>query len=208
MFPDVYKTVTDLVRQSVSGAISPGFLEPRWISRLTGIFCSYYVDALERDFRGRTQPSDAWGIAFRYSRNPRRLPAIEAILGINAHINFDLALGIDENIRAFGRSDEAMLERYRRDHFAVNDLLRVATKRSLRTLRTAFDCPLAQTTSFIPWGIELATCWIMNRVSHWRSNVWSDVCALQSASSTVERDAIVNKMNQRSATIGRGFLSK
>jgi len=146
IFPDIYAVITRTVRDGIAQGL---FLEPDFISRLAGCFASLYVETLSRSLAGTAQDSSAWGLAYERARAEGSLPAEHAGLGISAHINFDLALGIYQTITRLGaESDPAMLARFKHDHDAVNVLLekslpeclmRLAAHREPAPLRHAPD---------------------------------------------------------------------
>lgn len=90
------------------------FSDPEfWDAEVIPTFATYYLDAYAAWSRGRTHRVDpAWRIAFR--AKPERLLCTQLIyLGINAHVNNDLAFMIEE-----------MGDRYRYpDHKHVDDVL-------------------------------------------------------------------------------------
>ena len=101
VFPDVYAVVTRRVRDSISGAATGLFDESEFISRLAGRFCELYLRALQRSLEGDPAPCAAWATADRRKASARVLPVQHAMLGLNAHINFDLALGLLTNVLSF-----------------------------------------------------------------------------------------------------------
>jgi hypothetical protein len=73
------------------------FSDPRfWDTRVIPTFASYYLDAYAAWNRGdQRQVDPAWRIAFR--ANPEKLTCTQLLyLGINAHVNNDLAFVIEE----------------------------------------------------------------------------------------------------------------
>src|SRR6266571_5114973 len=84
-FHAVYLRTTIAVAEAIRGG---GFIDPDWAARWDVTFASLYLDALEADMSGG-QPTRPWQIAFGA---PCDLPALNhVLLGMNAHINFDLA---------------------------------------------------------------------------------------------------------------------
>ena len=100
-----------------------GFADPDWVERWDVAFADLYLDALEADLAGR-KPTLPWQIAFGA---PAGLPPLRhVLLGMNAHINFDLpqaivaVIGEDEFrdaallARRLGRIDDGRVELHRR----------------------------------------------------------------------------------------------
>jgi hypothetical protein len=115
VFLTIYTRMTAAVRDAI---VAGRFSDPGWMRRYTVAFADYYRRAF-RDFeRGALDAvPDPWIVAFSTAVEGSALVAQDAFLGINAHINFDLALtlrdvGIDPARR-----------RKRADHRTINDVL-------------------------------------------------------------------------------------
>ncbi|MFN7143437.1 MAG: DUF5995 family protein, partial [Myxococcota bacterium] len=139
VFPDVYAVVT----RNITAAVADGrtFLEPAWLTRVAGDFAARYFDALVPALLGQVPTSRAWHVAFARARSGPPLPVRDAILGINAHINYDLARGLAASIRARGHArNAAMLARYAHDHAAINGVLRASVPEVVRVLVERHRC--------------------------------------------------------------------
>jgi hypothetical protein len=87
-FPALYRKVTIKVKEGIaSGRFEDG---PR-MGRLDVIFANRYLDALAR-FRDGERPSECWLVAFQATSRWRLLFFQHLLLGVNAHINFDLGI--------------------------------------------------------------------------------------------------------------------
>ena len=116
VFLTVYSRMTRAIRSRVDDGT---FGDSEWMRRYTVAFADYYRRAFLAFERGRlgTVPAP-WRVAFDTAVGGHRLVVQDAFLGINAHINYDLALtlidvGIDPD-----RTDKLA------DHRTVNDVLR------------------------------------------------------------------------------------
>jgi Family of unknown function (DUF5995) len=97
-----------------------GFLDADWVERWDVAFADFYLDALEIARAGRL-PSRPWQIAFGA---PRDLPALRhVLLGMNAHINFDLPQAIVAVIDDSEFDDSALLARREADHETIDRVL-------------------------------------------------------------------------------------
>jgi hypothetical protein len=97
-----------------------GFLDAGWVERWDVAFADLYLDALRASMAGR-RPSRPWQIAFSA---PRELPALRhVLLGMNAHINFDLPQAIVAVITDGEFRDAALLARREADHAAIDRVL-------------------------------------------------------------------------------------
>jgi hypothetical protein len=96
------------------------FADPGWVERWDVAFADLYLDALEADLAGRG-PSRPWAIAFGA---PAGLPPLRhVLLGMNAHINYDLPQALVAVISDEQFGDAALLARREADHRAIDDVL-------------------------------------------------------------------------------------
>ena len=92
-----------------------GFADPEWVERWDIAFADLYLDALEASEAGQ-RPSRPWDIAFSA---PAGLPPLRhVLLGMNAHINYDLPQALLAVITAEQFGDAALLARREADHQA------------------------------------------------------------------------------------------
>lgn len=198
-FPDIYAIITRRVSEEVRKPKSR-FLEPAWIARLAGRFCERYIETLAWSLDGTRQDNGAWACAYTAAARPATLPIQDVMLGLSAHINYDLALGIAETIREHGHADDAeMLARYKHDHDEVNALLEASIPEAFARLVENHDC---QATALIrDRAYRLASWTAMQLLQSWRAHVWNDVLALLGARTEEARAAVVRKMNRRSTVI-------
>jgi hypothetical protein len=106
---------------AVAGEIKRGgFADTRWVEEWDVAFADLYLDALEADMTGET-PSRPWAIAFGA---PDGLPPLRhVLLGMNAHINYDLPQAIVAVISDEQFDDAALIARREADHRAIDGVL-------------------------------------------------------------------------------------
>jgi Family of unknown function (DUF5995) len=96
------------------------FADGEWVERWDVAFADLYLDALEAALAGRT-PSRPWDIAFSA---PAYLPALRhVLLGMNAHINYDLPQALVAVIADEEFDDAELLARREADHRAIDRVL-------------------------------------------------------------------------------------
>ena len=97
-----------------------GFADPEWVERWDVAFADLYLDALQTALAGR-EPARPWAIAFGA---PADLPALRhVLLGMNAHINYDLPQALLAVITDEQFDDPVLLERREADHQAIDTVL-------------------------------------------------------------------------------------
>src|SRR6266699_2673549 len=97
-----------------------GFADPAWVERWDIAFADLYLDALAAAMAGQ-RPARPWAIAFSA---PADLPALRhVLLGMNAHINYDLPQALLAVITDEEFGDAALLARREADHKAIDGVL-------------------------------------------------------------------------------------
>jgi hypothetical protein len=76
------------------------FLDPSWIESLSGKFASLYFKSLTTFDRNSNPDFErAWKITYKVAKERTSTVLQNALLGINVHINYDLANAISQNLR-------------------------------------------------------------------------------------------------------------
>lgn len=204
-FADVYAIITRRVRDAVNDTAAPLFQEPQFISRLAGRFCALYLAALRRSLAGEREPIDAWAVADRRKRSHRTLPVQHALLGLNAHINYDLALGLLANLSALGETaGSAKMARYRHDHDEVNRILEAAMPEVLALLSTRYGCPIARLVLAAEAGARRAACQAtLLTLRVWRARVWDDLLVMLGSPEIRGLARVEARMNLRAGLFAR-----
>ena len=110
--------------QAVAAALRAGaFQDGDWVERWDVAFAGLYLDALEADRRGEPVPRP-WSVAFAAAAGERSLPALRhVLLGMNAHINYDLPQALLAVISDAEFDDPALLARREADHRKIDEVL-------------------------------------------------------------------------------------
>jgi hypothetical protein len=119
-FHSVYLRTTEAVAAEIDRG---GFADGDWLRRWDVAFAQLYLDALDADRDGGpvTQP---WQVAFRAARERPDLPPLQhVLLGLNAHINFDLPQALIAVIGPADFDDAAILRGREADHRHVDTVL-------------------------------------------------------------------------------------
>jgi hypothetical protein len=116
-FLGTYRRTTLAVGKAVDGG---AFEDPEWVEAWDVAFAELYLDALDAHLAGGT-PSRPWRLAFDA---PADLPALRhVLLGINAHVNYDLPQALLAVISDDDFADPAVMSRRRRDHERIDGIL-------------------------------------------------------------------------------------
>jgi len=97
-----------------------GFTDTEWVEQWDVAFADLYLDALQTALAGG-EPTRPWAIAFGA---PAGLPALRhVLLGMNAHINYDLPQALLAVITDEQFDDPVLLARREADHRAIDNVL-------------------------------------------------------------------------------------
>lgn len=116
-FLSTYQRTTLAVGKAVDAG---GFEDPTWVERWDVAFAELYVTALDLHL-GTGTPSRPWRLAFDA---PADLPALRhVLLGINAHVNYDLPQALLAVISDDDFADAGLMASRRRDHERIDGVL-------------------------------------------------------------------------------------
>lgn len=108
--------------QAVGKAVNDGsFEDPEWVERWDAAFAEFYLDAHDAELAGSAAVPRPWRLAFHA---PAQLPALRRVLlGINAHVNYDLPQALLAVISPAEFADPVLLARRQRDHERIDAVL-------------------------------------------------------------------------------------
>jgi hypothetical protein len=108
--------------RAVAATLDAGaFEDPAWVARWDVDFAGLYLDALEAYRKDPRRAAEPWRLAF--GAKPGLPPEAHVLLGMNAHINFDLPQSL---VRMIPPEDFAVAGRLalrRRDHERIDAVL-------------------------------------------------------------------------------------
>lgn len=118
VFLDTYRRTTIAVGKAIADA---QFEDPEWVEQWDVAFADLYLEALELDLAGSHEVPRPWRLAFDA---PESLPALRhVLLGINAHINYDLPQALLAVISDAEFGDPVVMGRRQRDHERIDSVL-------------------------------------------------------------------------------------
>jgi Family of unknown function (DUF5995) len=108
--------------RAVAAALQDGrFEDPPWVEEWDVVFADLYLDALRTYRRDRSAAPRPWRIAFE--ADPALPPIVHLLLGMNAHINYDLPQALIEVIPPEDVDDTRLMDRRQRDHERIDGVL-------------------------------------------------------------------------------------
>jgi hypothetical protein len=108
--------------RAVGAALGAGrFEDPAWVVEWDVDFAGFYLDALELHRKAPEAVPAPWRRAF--GADAGLPPEAHVLLGMNAHINFDLPQSLVAVIPPEDFGSPSLLDRRRRDHERIDDVL-------------------------------------------------------------------------------------
>lgn len=199
IFMRAYYLMTAQVNAAVHGTgdfeeTGPLFFEPECVDRLAGRFAALYFESLSRSRAVPAQEPicEAWGLAMEQAQQPRPSVLQNLLLGINAHINFDLALGIHDVVRQDlqrlrqevkdpgerERRSAELLARWKFDHDQMNNVLVRCNPKIQEVLGREFRGAMGALSRLFGMFDELIT---ITGLRYYRDRVWHNVLGLLAA---------------------------
>jgi Family of unknown function (DUF5995) len=172
-FHGVYLRTTIAVGEEIDRG---GFLDGAWLTAWDLAFADLYLDALADDLAGAPVPQP-WRVAFDVARDqPGTPPVRHVLLGINAHINYDLPQALLAVMSPEDFADATVLALREEDHNHLDTVLarRVAAE----------DAELTAVSQFrlIDRLLRPANRWATRRfLAEARAKVWRNAILLNEA---------------------------
>jgi hypothetical protein len=182
-------------------AIEAGrFHDGVWVSNLLDRFVDYYFDALARYDQASPLTPSVWKLAFDATRDKDVTTLQHLLLGVNAHINFDLVFALVDALDAEwpGLTLEQR-ERRHADHELVN-----------RTIGETVDAVQDQVIDrHAPWFkfvdklLGPVDEWLTSHlIAHWREEVWNHAVRYLELTAPQAREALRHEIEHQALRLG------
>lgn len=195
IFADAYRTMTGEMFSAIGAG---GFEDGKWVDRLLRRFAHYYFSAVDRfDADDGTCPP-AWHEAFDSCR--RNVHPLQMLfLGINAHINYDLAYAISDVLEDWTELDDGQRVTRRSDHDRVNEVIASTVdlvQSSVIAPRSPFLDQMDRLLGrFDEWAFA-------HLIADWREDVWDLAVQLVESPQTGRRH-VEEAISERAMTTAR-----
>ncbi len=199
----VFLSCYHLMSSNMIRAIESGeFNDPEWVEELLHLFADYYFEGLSCYECGSSTPK-VWEHAHKASLDNDLSELQNLILGVNAHINYDLVLALYDMLKPSWNtlSDIERKERFE-DHCHVNHVI----AQTIDRVQDDILEPLNPTLDWIDRLFGRVDEYLISRlISSWRTEVWNNTQLLLNIQSSQEREAfrlnLEKKVLQRADTI-------
>lgn len=178
-----------LMTENMLSALESGRFQDRaWVDRLLHRFADYYFDALGAYERGEGPIPEVWRQVHEASRR-RPLHVLQhLLLGMNAHINYDLVLTLDELLRPeWCELDPEDRARRRADHRMVDAVI-------AETIDLVQDTVVERHDPLMEWADRLMGPLderiLSGLVTRWRAEVWDRAVQLVDCEAADRREGL------------------
>lgn len=174
------------------------FFDPAWIASLAGKFSSLYFQSLTT-FERAPESELAWKVAHRLAEDRASTVVQDLLLGLNAHINYDLAYGIYMNLKEHGDDrNHLLLPRRKFDHDQVNEIL----LRSIPEITTTLARDYGGAIRFLDVALDrLDDLLAGTGLRYYRERVWWDAVSYLTTTDEQELGLVHEKLNRESASL-------
>ena len=172
IFLSCYQMMTSNVLTAIQ---EKSFEDGDWVRTLMEKFAEVYFIALDQ-YEKKIDPPKVWKIAFEAPNFPQLHVIQNLILGVNAHINYDLVFVLSEllGLEWQNLSAEDRQMRYR-DHCHINDII-------FQTINSVQDQVIERFEpkfDLIDKLLGPMDEWLTSKIiSSWRENVWEHAVCL------------------------------
>jgi Family of unknown function (DUF5995) len=162
--------------RAVGAALATGrFEDPSWVSAWDVDFACFYLDALELHHKAPEAVAVPWRLAF--GADPGLPPEAHVLLGMNAHINYDLPQSLIAVIPPGDFGSPSLLDRRRRDHERIDDVLAARVGEEDLALQRAGGRRTALDRLLTPVNRQASRLFLREA----RRKVWANTRALHAA---------------------------
>jgi hypothetical protein len=185
--------------EAVAAALRAGmFADADWVDRWDVAFARLYLDALDASQRGEPVPAP-WAVAFGTAeRRPGLAPVRHVLLGMNAHINYDLPQALLAVISDEEFADPAVRAAREADHRRIDEVLAVRVAAEDAELQRVAPARTWQDAALQPLN-RMATRRFLREA---RAKVWANAVQL-SLARRAGPDSYARRLSQLEELCGR-----
>jgi hypothetical protein len=203
IFLSCYSIMTRNMFQLLESGI---FRDPAWVNHLLNDFAGYYFRALENYENSNEASPQVWRIAFNAARQPQVMPVQHLILGVNAHINYDLVLTLVDMLEHewTALSPDKRMDRFH-DHCAVNQVI----ARSIDEVQDTILERYSPALNLIDRTFGRLDEWMISSlITRWREQVWRQAVQCMEAASPDEKTGSIRQVEAASLQKAQWILLK
>jgi hypothetical protein len=190
----------------VSAVDESAFNDPEWMRRLIDHFAWYYFQALEKYDREKHTTPMVWSLAHDTACQGSCSILQKLLLGINAHINYDLVLALTDLMDEEWKKHTPSLRNSRfEDYCKVNEIIG-QTVDSVQDLVLETHSPSME---LLDIAMGKADEWLISRlIRSWRDEVWERAGVFLENTDPAARQQLRDQLEERTLTRADAILLK
>lgn len=203
VFLDCYATMTGNMLAGLDGG---RFRDGEWVGHLLERFSDYYFDALAAYEQGAAHVPAVWQVTHDATRRKGVTAVQHLLLGVNAHINYDLVLALRDQLAGeWGSHSPAARQQRFEDHMLVNQIIAETVDRVQDTI-VERHMPLLDLVDRLGGPVDE---WLTARViGRWRREVWVAAEKMLDAGDAAAQEALRQELERRAVVRARLFLAR
>ena len=176
-------------------AIDQGrFHDNRWVFELLHRFADYYFDSLDR-YNAQVNAPKVWEEVFKAATDPQLHVIQHLLLGINAHINYDLVLTLYDVLSPeWDRLSENERNSRYQDHCLVNTIIGQTIDKVQDELVEKYAPGMKLLDSLMG---RLDEFFLLKIIEDWRDDVWNHTMNLLGNHDSVTRTAFIMELERK-----------
>ncbi|MCB0705270.1 MAG: hypothetical protein KDC34_08175 [Saprospiraceae bacterium] len=194
-----------MMTERMMAAIEAGsFMDREWVLKLLNHFGDYYFNALECYDCGRTTPL-VWQQVHQITREEKLHRLQYLILGVNAHINYDLVFTLYDMLEPewASLSDVDRKIRYE-DHCMVNEII----ANTIDKVQDEILEPSDRIMALIDRLFGRLDEYLLSRlIRKWRREVWENTQLMLAATDPSQKEALRKSIEEEVMHRGRLFIA-
>jgi hypothetical protein len=191
----IFLTCYSMMTDNMIQALEAGEFEDQvWVEALVHRFADYYFEALHAYDTGVVAPASVWNYTFEAARTSELHVIQDLLLGVNAHICYDLVFVLVEQLPDWSTLTEAEQAIRYRDHCHVNEIIFRTTHQVQEEVVKPYD-PMLGTVDVWMGAVDE---WILHQlIVKWRDEVWQFATRLLCCATKQEIEAVQEMVEQR-----------
>jgi hypothetical protein len=176
------------------------FNDPPWVDKVLEHFADYYFVALQAYERDPASAPKVWQLAHNAARDHKITPLQKMLVGINAHVSYDLVLNMVDLLRPewANHSEQQRASRYA-DHCRINEVI----GRTVDAVQDQVLDPVMPVIGIIDKLLGPVDEMLLSHlIAHWRDTVWHNVSRLLDSSDTQEQAQLIQQIEHAALETG------
>lgn len=182
------------------------FVDSDWVHVLIEHFADYYFRALDSFTQDEAVSPRVWQLTFRAAQQSDLQLVQHLLLGVNAHINYDLVFAVVDLLTPEWKVSSPTLRAGRyQDYCLVNEIIG-------RTIDEVQDEILEQDNQvmrYLDFALINFDEWVISRViTNWRDQVWNLAIQLVTCEDEINRMNVSRKVESRALHMANWIVGK